>query len=155
MAHDSTQSPSFGLVLVRITAGAILAVAGWSKISSGVSEDLVLGTRAAFEDAPAVFRAFGESVVLPHPLFFATLIAGGELLGGLALFLGLLTRPVGFAVAFMMANFYFAGPDSSRTLALLLGVVSLACAISRAGRSAGADVFLDERLPAWLTWARD
>lgn len=154
MPPDSSSSPSFGLVLVRIAAGAILAIAGWSKLSEGVSEELVLGTRAAFQEAPSLIRAWGENVVLPHPSLFAHLIAWGELLGGIALFLGALTRPVGMAAAFMMANFYFAGPESSRSLVLLLGVACLGCAISRAGRSAGADVFLDERLPAWLTWTR-
>jgi putative oxidoreductase len=154
MSYESPASPSFGLVLVRITAGAILAIAGWSKISEGVSPELVLGTRAAFETAPGFIRAWGEHVVLPNPALFANLIAWGELLGGLALFLGLLTRPVGLAVAVMMANFYLVGPEAARSLVLLLGIAGLGCSISRAGQSAGADVFLVERLPAWLTWTR-
>jgi uncharacterized membrane protein YphA (DoxX/SURF4 family) len=154
MSYDTPSSPSFGLVLVRITTGAILAIAGWSKLSEGVSPELVLGTREAFVAAPSVIRAWGENVVLPHPSLFAHLIAWGELVGGLALFLGLLTRPVGVATAFMMANFYFVGPESARSLVLLLGVAALGCSISRAGQSAGADVFLVERLPPWLTWTR-
>lgn len=155
MPSDSSSSPSFGLVLVRIAAGAILGIAGWNKVTGGVSTELVLGTRAAFESAPGLVRAWGENVVLPHPWLFAHLIAWGELLGGLALFLGVLTRPVGVAAAFMLANFYLAGPEQSRSLVLLLGVACLGCALSRAGRSAGADVFLDERLSPWLTWTRE
>lgn len=154
MSYESTTTPSFGLVLVRIAAGAILLTAGWSKIANGVSPELVLGTKAAFETAPGFIRAWGESVVLPHPSFFAHMIAWGELLGGTALFLGCLTRPAGLAAAFMMANFYFVGPESAKSLALLLGVACAGCSISRAGQSAGADVFLVERLPTWLTWTR-
>ncbi len=154
MAYEPTPTPSFGLVLIRITAGAILAIAGWSKLSEGVSPELVLGTRAAFESSPGFIRAFGEHVVLPHPALFANMIAWGELCGGLALFLGAFTRPAGVAAAFMMANFYFVGPESAKSLSLLLGVCCLGCAISRAGQSVGADVFLVERLPAWLTWTR-
>jgi uncharacterized membrane protein YphA (DoxX/SURF4 family) len=154
MAYDTPSTPSFGLVLIRITVGAILAIAGWSKIAGGVSPELVLGTRAAFEGSAGFIRAFGEHVVLPHPSLFASLIAWGELLGGLALFLGAFTRPAGIAVAFMMANFYFVGPEEARSLSLLIGVCAIGCAISRAGQSVGADVFFVERLPPWLTWTR-
>jgi uncharacterized membrane protein YphA (DoxX/SURF4 family) len=154
MSSDGSSGPSWGLVLVRIVSGAILLAAGWSKLENGVNESLVLGTQTAFATAPPLVRAWGDSVVLPHPWFFAHLILWGELLGGLALFLGAFTRPAGLAVAFMFANFYFAGPESARSLVLLLAACGLACAISRAGLRAGADVFLVERCPVWLTWIR-
>jgi uncharacterized membrane protein YphA (DoxX/SURF4 family) len=153
MTSDGTGS-SWGLVLVRIVTGGILLTAGWSKLENGVDESLVLHTQQAFANAPSMVKAWGQNVVLPHPWFFAHLILWGELLGGLALFLGAFTRPVGLAVAFMFANFFFAGPDSARSLVLLLATCGLACAISRAGLRAGADVFLVERCPVWLTWIR-
>jgi uncharacterized membrane protein YphA (DoxX/SURF4 family) len=149
---DPGPSPSWGLVLVRIAAGAILLKAGWMKVSGGVSDDLVLSTRAAFEKAPDFVRTWGENVVLPHPTIFSHLIAYGEFLGGLCLFLGALTRPAGAVVAFMFANFYFAGPESMQFFVFLLAVCGLGCSLSRAGRRCGADVFLDERLPRWITW---
>jgi uncharacterized membrane protein YphA (DoxX/SURF4 family) len=155
MAEESKSSggsPSWGLVLVRIVAGWIVLEAGWRKVSGGVSEELVTGTRDAIAQAPGFVRAWGEKVVLPHPWVFAHLIAWGELLGGLALFLGAFTRPAGIAIAFMFANFYFAGPASAKPLVLILAIVGLGCAISRAGRNVGADVFLDEKLPRWMTW---
>jgi uncharacterized membrane protein YphA (DoxX/SURF4 family) len=145
-------SPSWGLVLIRIAVGAILLKTGWGKVSGGVSDELVLGTRTAFESAPGFIRAWGENVVLPHPTLFSHLIAYGEFLGGLALFLGALTRPAGLAVAFMFANFYFVGPEQAQLLVALLSVCGLGCAISRAGRRCGADVFLDKVLPRWMTW---
>ena len=145
-------SPSWGLVLVRIAVGFILVRAGWPKVSGGVSDELVLGTRDAFAQAPAFVRWWGEHVVLQYPSVFAHLIAWGEFLGGLALFLGALTRPVGLLVAFQFANFYFAGPADARNFVLLLSVCGFGCAISRAGRKCGADAFLDEKLPRWMTW---
>src|SRR5215475_6300140 len=119
MANESTSSshsdsPSWGLVLVRITVGAILLHAGWMKVSGGISDQLVTSTADAFANAPGIVRAWGENVVLPHPALFAHLIAWGEFLGGLALFLGALTRIAGIAVFFQFVNFYFAGPDSQR-----------------------------------------
>ena len=154
MAFDSSTSPSWGLVFVRIACGVILMQAGWYKVSGGISDELVLGTRASFEHAPDIVRAFGQSIVLPHPTLFAHMIAWGELLGGLALFLGALTRPAGYAAAFMFANFWFAGPEQAKTLVALMSVACFGCAVSRAGRNCGMDVFLDDRLPAWMTWTR-
>jgi uncharacterized membrane protein YphA (DoxX/SURF4 family) len=154
MSSDGSSGPNWGLVLVRIVSGAILLSAGWSKLTNGVDESLVLGTQQAFLEAPAFIRAWGQNVVLPHPWFFSHLILWGELLGGLALFLGAFTRPAGYAVAFMFANFYFVGPEQARSLVLLLSTCGFACAISRAGLRVGLDVFLVERLPAWATWLR-
>lgn len=154
MSYGDSSGPSWGLVLIRITTGAILLYAGWSKLASGVDPELVLGTRGAFAKAPSLVRAWGENVVLPHPNLFAHLIVWGELLIGLALFLGALTRPAGLMGAFLFANFYFAGPERMQMFALLLAVCCLGCALSYAGRRSGADVFLDERLPLWMTWAR-
>ena len=149
---NAGSSPSWGLVIIRIAVGAILLHAGWTKVSGGVSDELVLGTREAFAKAPGIIRAWGENVVLPHPSFFAHLIAWGEFLGGLALFLGALTRPAGIAVAFQFVNFYFVGPESQKFFVLLLAVCGIGCAISRAGRKCGLDVFLDAKLPRWITW---
>jgi uncharacterized membrane protein YphA (DoxX/SURF4 family) len=145
-------SPSWGLVFVRIACGAILLKAGWPKVSQGVSEELVLGTRDAFANAPGFVRAWGENVVLPHPWIFAHLIAWGEFLGGLALFLGALTRPAGVFLAFQFANFYFVGPKEQQMFVLLLSVACFGCALSRAGRKFGADAILDGKLPRWMTW---
>lgn len=146
--------PSWGLVLVRIVVGFVLLSAGFGKLQNGVSESLVLGTRQGFEHAPAFVRTWGENVVLVHPWFFAHLIMVGELLGGTALFLGALTRVAGLAMTFMFLNFVLVGPEEARNLNLVMGVCCFACGISRAGRRAGADVFLDERLPMWMTWTR-
>ena len=154
MPSDGSSGPSWGIVFVRIVTGGILLAAGWSKLENGVDESLVLGTQQAFAAAPAFVRAWGENVVLPHPWFFAHLIMWGELLGGLALFLGAFTRPAGFAIAFMFANFFFVGPGPQRSFVLLLATCGLACAIARAGLKAGADVFLVERCPTWTTWVR-
>ncbi len=156
MANESTSSspsgsPSWGLVLVRIAVGAILLAAGWPKVSGGVSDQLVTSTSDAFAHAPGIVRAWGENVVLPHPTIFSHLIAYGEFLGGLAMFLGALTPIAGVAIFFQFVNFYFAGPDSAKLFVLLLAVCGLGCAISRAGRKCGLDVFLAQKLPRWMT----
>jgi uncharacterized membrane protein YphA (DoxX/SURF4 family) len=147
-------TPSWGLVLVRIVVGFILLVAGVTKLRAGVGEELVTGARDAYAASPEVVRSFGENVVMKHPWFFSQAVVFGEIVCGLCLFLGMLTRPAGFVAAILFANGWFTVPESQRMLCLLLAVCCFACAISRAGRRSGADVFLDERLPWWLTWSR-
>jgi|GEM_PF-785761 len=153
-AKGTGTGPSFGLVLVRIATGALLLYAGLSHLEAGISEDFVSQTAPAWAASPDLIRSWGENVVLRHPWFFAQLVAYGELVLGALLFLGLLTRPAGILAAFLFANAVFAVDGSQKSLAALLGVCCLACALSRAGRSAGADVFADGALPGWLTWSR-
>jgi uncharacterized membrane protein YphA (DoxX/SURF4 family) len=147
-------TPSWGLVLVRIVVGFILLVAGWSNLRAGIGEELVTGARDAYAASPELVRSFGENVVMKHPRLFSHAVIFGEIVCGLCLFLGMLTRPAGFVAAILFANGWFTVPESQRMLCLLLAVCCFACAISRAGRRSGADVFLDERLPWWLTWTR-
>jgi thiosulfate dehydrogenase [quinone] large subunit len=148
------QSPSWGLVLIRLVAGMILLVSGWSKLSSGVGEEYVQATASAWSEAPSMARAWGEAVVLKHPWFFAQLVCFGELLIGIGLFLGAFVRPLGYAGAFLFLNGLFVVPDAQLPQCWLLLGVCLGCAMSGAGTRAGADVFLNERAPSWLTWSR-
>jgi uncharacterized membrane protein YphA (DoxX/SURF4 family) len=146
--------PSWGLVLVRILVGGLLTVQAWNMLQSGAGEELVSGTREAYAAAPGIVKSWGESVVLVHPWFFSKLALFGTLLGGVALFLGALTRPFGFFLALVFANIFFVSAGADKLLALVLCTACLACAISRAGMRSGADVFLQEKLPAWATWMR-
>src|SRR5207244_4414881 len=81
-------------------------------------------------EAPSFVRAIGENLVLPHPWFFAKLIEWGELLAGTALFLGAFTRPAGLAMSLQFAMFYFAAPETARTLVIVMGVACFGAAIS-------------------------
>jgi len=156
MSFDSAPSPgpSWGLVLVRVVVGLLLLQAGWDAVAGGVGAELVLGWQASIETSPSVLRGVGENLLLKHPWFFAKLLAYGTLLGGVALFLGALTRPFGLLCALLQLMLWCYAADSGRALALLTGTAALGCALSRAGSKFGADVFLDERLPGWLTWSR-
>jgi uncharacterized membrane protein YphA (DoxX/SURF4 family) len=153
-ASKSAPAPSFGLVLVRVATGGLLFVSGMRKLETGISADLVTRTSAAWAEGPDLARAWGEHVVLRHPALVAHAVVWGEIALGALLFLGLLTRPAGVLGAFLFANAIFAVEGSQKHLAGLLLVCCLACALSRAGRSAGADVYADGRLPGWLTWSR-
>jgi uncharacterized membrane protein YphA (DoxX/SURF4 family) len=146
--------PSWGLVLLRIVVGGLLAVQAWNMLQSGAGEELVSATREAYAAAPGIVKSWGEGVVLVHPWFFSKLALVGTLLGGVCLFLGAFTRPAGFFLALVFANMFFVSEGADRLLALLLCACCSACALSRAGMRSGADVFLQEKLPVWATWTR-
>jgi uncharacterized membrane protein YphA (DoxX/SURF4 family) len=145
--------PSFGLVLVRVATGMFLLHAGLRAGHAGYSGDLVTATADQWAGAPGYVHGWGD-FVLRHPGLFADVCVWGAIVLGAALFVGFLTRPVGILAAFLCANVAFADGGLHRATALLLAVCALGCALSSAGRSAGADVFLESRLPWWLTWTR-
>ena len=75
---SNNNTAHFGLLVLRVVTGIIFIMHGWQKF--------VLGDPATTES----FTAMG--VVLPE--LMAPFIAGLELIGGIALVLGLLSRPI-------------------------------------------------------------
>jgi uncharacterized membrane protein YphA (DoxX/SURF4 family) len=145
--------PSFGLVLVRVAAGMFPLHAGLRAGHDGYSGDLVTATADGWSAAPECVHVWGD-FVLRHPSLFAELGVWGAIVLGAALFLGLLTRPAGILAACLCVNIALAEAGLHRATAALLAVCAAGCALSSAGRSAGADACLESRLPWWLTWTR-
>ena len=84
---------------MRVATGFLLLTAGWEALRSGVSASLVSDSALKWNFAPEPLAWWGSHVVLRWPLVFAHLGVWGELVLGLCLFLGLLTRPAGFLAA--------------------------------------------------------
>lgn len=150
----SDSLPSWGLVFLRVVIGLVLVFEAWTRISQGNLENLVLDAGPAYAAAPDTVRNLGEGVILPHPWLFSALAVYGALVGGVLLFLGALTRPAGYCLALLFVNAMLVTHGQARLFALVMAVTCFAIGLSRAGLRSGADVFLDERLPAWLTWTR-
>jgi uncharacterized membrane protein YphA (DoxX/SURF4 family) len=149
-----TPQPNWGIVIVRVTIGMALVHAGGQKIVQGVGPWIVESTAHRVASSPFFFNWWGNQVLLRWPDLFAHVLSWGCLVLGGLMFLGALTRPVGWAIAFLMANVYFAGPVNYRELVALIAICAIACSVSRAGRRVGFDELLEQRLPAWLTWVR-
>lgn len=75
--------PGLGLALLRVVVGITFALHGWQKFDQGIQ---------------GVAGFFG-SLGIPAPEIMAPLIAGLELIGGIALILGLGTRIVALLLA--------------------------------------------------------
>src|SRR4051812_1799896 len=81
------------LVLLRIYLGAVFLVAALPKFQQDFTPDL-LGflERVALERGHPVYQEFAQRVLIPNASTFAFLVSWGELLAGVSLILGLLTR---------------------------------------------------------------
>ncbi len=140
------------LLPLRLAVGIAFLVAGQAKIASGnwgaaYETNLTEFVTANLENAFQFYRPFLENLVLPHAGKFAVIVAWGELLVGVSIFLGLFTRFGALAGIFIIVNYTFAvglglWVPSLETL-FLWSLVTLL--ISSAGRAIGADQVLRSR----------
>ncbi|GAB3526265.1 DoxX family protein [Arthrobacter monumenti] len=115
------------LTILRVAAGFIFAAHGWQKFN----EFTIAGTQASFAEMGA-----------PAPDITAPIIATLELVGGIALILGLLARPFGALLTLDMTGAFFivhlpAGifvSNGGFELVLILGSAALAIALTGPGR---------------------
>jgi uncharacterized membrane protein YphA (DoxX/SURF4 family) len=93
MRYDKTQTRNILLLLVRIWLGYRMFSASYSSVAG-----------ILFHPAERTFfiKWFGRELHFPLPLLMAFLAKGSELLGGMLVFFGLLTRPASLLIAFTM-----------------------------------------------------
>lgn len=88
--HSMMAHKSKALLVLRLAAGIIFVMHGWDKLTPGGIE--ITG----FAD---MLTKIGWPVA---PLFFAWVVALTEFVGGLALILGIFTRPAGVLLSIVM-----------------------------------------------------
>jgi thiosulfate dehydrogenase [quinone] large subunit len=145
------------LVLLRVYLGVLFLRAAVPKIQAGgewASRMAAFIERTLPNSYPG-YRGFLEGTVLPHLDLFALLITWGELLVGVALVLGLLTRLASLAGIVMTTNYLLAkgaswlAPTSNDALFIVILAVVL---VGAAGRAYGVDFFLARRWPRGPLW---
>ncbi|UUE20401.1 DoxX family protein [Microbacterium sp. J1-1] len=143
----NTKAPSaaasVGLLVLRVVVGAIFAAHGAQKIF----EFTIPGTVGSFAD-----------MGVPLAEIAAPVVAFLELVGGILLVLGFLTRPVGIlltidmavalALVHLPAGLWVA--EGGYEFVAVLGVAALALALTGAGRYSIDGAALRGRAPAWL-----
>lgn len=121
-------------LIIRLYIGWTWLGAGWGKVINplwfgasagkpivGFATGALQKTAGEHPDVQWWYASFLENVVLPHPLFWANLIACGELLVGIALLAGFLTGISAFFGTFMSFNFLLAGTVSINPILILGG----------------------------------
>lgn len=147
------------VALLRITLGIILLVTWWDNYSKGVyTAD---GIRGLFDwifnetgGGPGWYRAIINSTVLAAPGLFAVFQLVAELLLGLGLTFGGLTKVAGLAAAGFFANLflsYYGGSEWIWTY-VLLTVSAVVVALTASGRKLGIDQFLYNSRGESLFW---
>ena len=140
------------LVLLRVYLGVVFLTAAWPKLSNWD----VANTRNFFiQRSHEFYRPFLEGVVLANPGVFNVLVPYGELLVGLALVAGALTRLAGAAAMFMTLNYMLLKGAwfwhaSSNDAAFFF--IALVLVLGSAGRMWGVDEALAKQRPGGVLW---
>ena len=144
------------LVLLRMYLGVVFLLAALPKLEQDFTPRLVgFLQHVALEKGHSFYQEFVREIVLPNAPVFAALVTWGELLAGLTLILGLLTRFSAVVTLLLATNYMFAKghwfwTSSSNDAAFV--AVSLALLIGAAGRTLGLDAFLARRWPRSPFW---
>ncbi|HEX4560417.1 MAG TPA: DoxX family membrane protein [Gemmatimonadales bacterium] len=160
---NDSRAPHAALVLLRLYLGAAFLNAASGKIGAswtpwpgwmdGVIRDRMPGS-------VPLYRAFLESVVLPHVAFFAHAVACGEVVVGCLLVAGLATRAAA-ALGMCLTLNYLLLNGAAQLVPAREGVFTLgsndpvfvlgclALLVGSAGRAFGVDYFVHRRFPAW------
>lgn len=144
------------LVILRIYLGVVLIVASWGKVTGSWNGERLEGVIGALgSNTSAFYQGVLDAVVLPNSGLFAGVVAGGEVLLGLALLTGTATRLTGAVGAFVFLNYmllkghWFWTPSSNDAAFL---VISLVLVLGAAGRTLGVDAYLQRRWPRVPLW---
>lgn len=78
----------WGLLILRVVIGAIFISHGYGKLTGSPSLEM--------------FSGMLGGIGVPAPMFFAWVVALTELLGGIALVLGIFIKPAAYLLAFVM-----------------------------------------------------
>jgi thiosulfate dehydrogenase [quinone] large subunit len=144
------------LVLLRVYLGAVFLIAAVPKLRGDFTAGLTAFLeQRAIEQSHPFYRQFLQEVVLPNTQFFAALVTGGELLVGVFLILGLMTRLSATVALLLTLNYMFAKgawPWTPSSNDAAFAAISLALVIGAAGRTLGLDSMLARRWPRSPFW---
>lgn len=128
--------------------------AGWTEpplgrsVSGFLKGAIAKSTEGAHPEVPHWYHQLAEQVLLPNAELLGILVSYGEVLVGIALVLGFLTRLAALGGVTMNLAFLWAGTTSTNPPMLLLGV-ALVLFGTEAGRF-GLDRWVLPRVESWL-----
>jgi len=144
------------LALLRMYLGVVFLIAAIPKLREDFTPALTAFVQhRAMEHSHMFYRGFLQEVVLPNAQLFAALVTWGELLVGVLLILGLLTRLSATVALLLTLNYMFAKgawPWTPSSNDAAFAAISLALAIGAAGRPLGLDAMLANRWPRSPFW---
>jgi uncharacterized membrane protein YphA (DoxX/SURF4 family) len=145
-----------GLALVRMTIGAMFVWVFFENLGKGGYTPAgyagVINYYIKASHSPAAWK-WVMGLMASHAAMAAPAQAATEILLGILLVIGLLTRPVAFVAFLFLASLWVSEWGTSWIWELLVPVLaSLGLAVGRAGRVWGIDALLARRRPASPWW---
>jgi uncharacterized membrane protein YphA (DoxX/SURF4 family) len=144
------------LALLRIYLGLIFLVSAMPKLRQDFTPNLIgFLEQVALQKGHPFYHEFVRQVVMPNASVFAVVVTWGELLVGVSLILGLLTRLSAAGAFLLTVNYmlakgaWFWTPSSNDAA---FAAISLALLVGAAGRTFGMDLFLARRWPRAPFW---
>jgi uncharacterized membrane protein YphA (DoxX/SURF4 family) len=146
----------FGLVIVRLTIGAMFVWVFFENLGKGLYTPTgyagLINYYIQHDHAPAIWKAI-MATAASHSAIAAPLQAMTEISLGVLLVLGLLTRPAGLVAFGYLASLWVSEWGTAWIWELLVPTLaSLGIAVGAAGRTLGVDAFLSRRRPSSLWW---
>lgn len=149
------------LAIVRILTGAIWLAHGIPKFTQSAvfmppNGMITMFVTQAMQKADPWYQGFLTSVVQPNIALFAELVRLGEVLVGISLVLGLLSRLGGFFGIVLSLNYLAAKGHMFSSAALqtpdfAMFLLSLTALVLPTGRVLGVDAIFTRRVPAPAT----
>jgi thiosulfate dehydrogenase [quinone] large subunit len=144
------------LALLRVYLGVVFLIAAIPKLREDFTPGLTAFVQQrAMEHSHLFYRGFLQEVVLPNAQLFAALVTWGELLVGVSLILGLMTRLSATVALLLTVNYMLAKgawPWTPSSNDAAFAAISLALVIGAAGRTFGLDSMLAKRWPRSGLW---
>jgi uncharacterized membrane protein YphA (DoxX/SURF4 family) len=146
------------LVILRAHLGVILLLTVIGKLSRPQPfsvEMLDFIKWALNREGLGWYQEFLRGVVVPHATLFSYLVMTGELIAGILLLTGTLTRVGGAIAMLLFVNYmwakgrWFWSPDSEDAAVFFSALVVM---LGAAGRAWGVDAILARRWPRSLLW---
>lgn len=145
-----------GLALVRITIGAMFVWVFFENLGKGLYTPAgyagLINYYIQHGHSPAVWKTVMTQAA-SHAAMAAPMQAVTEILLGILLVFGLLTRPVAFVAFLYLGSLWMSEWGTAWIWELLVPVLaSLGLAVGRAGRAWGIDAVLARRRPSSPWW---
>jgi uncharacterized membrane protein YphA (DoxX/SURF4 family) len=145
-----------GLALVRVTIGAMFVWVFFENLGKGGYTPAgyagVINYYIKASHSPTAWK-WVMGVTASHAAMAAPMQGTTEILVGILLIIGLLTRPAAFVAFLLLASLWLSELGTSWIWELLVPVLaSFGLAMGRAGRAWGIDALLARRRPASPWW---
>jgi uncharacterized membrane protein YphA (DoxX/SURF4 family) len=145
-----------GLTIVRVTVGAMFVWVFFENLGKGLYSPGgyagLINYYIQHSHSPAVWKSV-MGLAASHAAMAAPMQAITEILLGVLLVIGLLTRPAAFVAFLYLGSLWVSEWGTSWIWELLVPVMaSLGLAVGRAGRTWGVDALLARRNPSSPWW---